>query len=107
MCADDLLNDIETQTQSALAPAGRLPATKRIENMVDQIGRDASVVLHAQTDSGRITAIDPDNHSATFGTVLQRIADEVGCNLPQAVGIPIACRIAGADRLDLPIRKRR
>src|SRR6185312_5083436 len=90
---DDFRNDVQAETQALAAARLVLPTSKRIEQMSQYLRRNTAAVAHHQGDPVfRPLQTHPDRSVAA--AMLDGVADQVRCDLGEAIGIPHTGAIA-------------
>ena len=105
MSEDDLLHDVEAEAEpvgGGPAAPGR-PAPAGLEDVRQHLVRDGrTLVARLQLHPIALVA-QIDAHDGVLGAVLERVADQVGDHLGEAVGIPASPGVAVAMELDAPL----
>ena len=89
----DLRDDVQAQPQPLPAAGLPLTAAKRIEQMPDHVRRYRAAVFHDQRDPVRGATLQLHSHGLFWIAVFQGIADQIGGDLGDTLGIPFAVAI--------------
>src|SRR5579871_2578036 len=102
---DDLVDDEKPEAEAVLTHTvhlGTIGAMERVEQVLPHAGRDHAVVLDREGHFLELCAIDVHLYRCAALAVLEGVADEVGGDLGDALGIPPARQITREMGLDAP-----
>ena len=102
---DDLLDDVEPQSEALVLPGLALSALEGLEEVRQHAGWNGARVGDGQYNDLGMRPVEPNLDGSVRRAVLQCVADEVGRNLRKAFGIPFTGEIAVLLQLDAALRE--